>query len=41
MVYGPGAKGNLASLQRLADTSWPLPLAALHRRAARSSAWTI
>ena len=27
MVYGPGAKGNLASLQRVADTAWPLPLA--------------
>ena len=27
MVYGPAAKGNLASLQRLADTPWPLPLA--------------
>ena len=27
MVYGPGAKGNLASLQRVADTPWPLPMA--------------
>jgi nucleoside-diphosphate-sugar epimerase len=27
MIYGPGAKGNLANLQRLADTPWPLPLA--------------
>jgi UDP-glucose 4-epimerase len=32
MVYGPGAKGNLASLQRLADTPWPLPLAAFTGR---------
>jgi len=29
MVYGPGAKGNLAGLVRLADTSWPLPFASL------------
>jgi UDP-glucose 4-epimerase len=27
MVYGPGAKGNFARLQRLAETPWPLPLA--------------
>ena len=27
MVYGPGAKGNIARLQRLAETPWPLPLA--------------
>jgi nucleoside-diphosphate-sugar epimerase len=32
MVYGPGAKGNLAMLQRLADTPWPLPLAAFNSR---------
>ena len=32
MVYGPGAKGNLASLQRLSDTPWPLPLAAFTGR---------
>ena len=32
MVYGPGAKGNLATLLRLADTPWPLPLAAFHNR---------
>ena len=32
MVYGPAAKGNLATLQRLADTPWPLPLAAFNNR---------
>jgi nucleoside-diphosphate-sugar epimerase len=32
MVYGRGAKGNLATLLRLADTSWPLPLAAFSNR---------
>jgi UDP-glucose 4-epimerase len=32
MIYGPGAKGNLASLQRLADTPWPLPLAGFTAR---------
>lgn len=32
MVYGPAAKGNLASLQRLADTPWPLPLASFKSR---------
>jgi nucleoside-diphosphate-sugar epimerase len=32
MVYGPAAKGNLATLQRLADTPWPLPLAAFNSR---------
>ena len=32
MVYGPGAKGNLARLLRLADTPWPLPLAAFTGR---------
>ena len=34
LVYGPGARGNLRSLVRLADTPWPLPFAAL--RAPRS-----
>ena len=32
MVYGPGAKGNLASLHRLAETPWPLPLASFTTR---------
>ncbi|MBZ0139626.1 MAG: NAD-dependent epimerase/dehydratase family protein [Pseudorhodoplanes sp.] len=32
VMYGPGAKGNFASLQRLAASSWPLPLGALRRR---------
>ena len=32
MVYGPGAKGNLAMLLRVADTPWPLPLAAFNSR---------
>jgi UDP-glucose 4-epimerase len=32
MVYGPGAKGNLATLLRLSDTPWPLPLAAFASR---------
>jgi UDP-glucose 4-epimerase len=31
LVYGPGAKGNLAALLRLADTPWPLPFASLDR----------
>lgn len=32
LVYGPGAKGNLAALLRLCDTPWPLPFAALDNR---------
>ena len=32
LVFGPGAKANLASLMRLADTPWPLPFAALANR---------
>jgi nucleoside-diphosphate-sugar epimerase len=32
IVYGPGAKGNFANLQRLADTPWPLPLASFTGR---------
>lgn len=32
MVYGAGVKGNLATLQRLADTSWPLPFASFTNR---------
>jgi nucleoside-diphosphate-sugar epimerase len=31
LVYGAGAKGNLAALLRLADTPWPLPFASLDR----------
>lgn len=31
-VYGPGAKGNLASLMRLADSPWPLPFASFSNR---------
>jgi UDP-glucose 4-epimerase len=32
LVIGARAKGNLASLLRLADTGWPLPLASIHNR---------
>ncbi|WP_349371513.1 NAD-dependent epimerase/dehydratase family protein [Salinarimonas sp.] len=32
LVYGPGVKGNMASLVRLAQSPWPLPLGALHAR---------
>src|SRR5579862_467986 len=32
LVYGPEAKANLRSLLRLADTSWPLPLAGIRNR---------
>jgi len=32
LVYGPGVKGNLLSLLRLADTPCPLPFAALDNR---------
>lgn len=32
LVYGPGAKSNLAKLLRIADTAWPLPFASLHNR---------
>ena len=40
MVYGPGAKGNLASLQRLADDAVAAAAGALHGAAARSSVST-
>ena len=30
LIYGPGARGNLATLLRLADSPWPLPFASLH-----------
>lgn len=32
MVYGPGVKGNLARLVRLAASPWPLPFASLRAR---------
>ncbi len=32
LVYGPGVKGNMAALLKLADTPWPLPFGALHNR---------
>jgi UDP-glucose 4-epimerase len=32
VMYGEGVKGNLAVLQRLAATSWPLPFGALRAR---------
>ncbi|MBK5959738.1 hypothetical protein CCR97_16230 [Rhodoplanes elegans] len=32
LVYGPGVKGNMALLMRLADTFWPLPFGAFRNR---------
>jgi nucleoside-diphosphate-sugar epimerase len=32
LVYGPGVKGNLLSLLRLADSPWPLPFGAIDNR---------
>jgi len=32
LIYGPGVKGNLAELIRLARSPWPLPLGALRNR---------
>jgi UDP-glucose 4-epimerase len=32
LVYGPGVKGNMAALLKLAATSWPLPLGSLTAR---------
>ena len=32
LIYGPGVKGNLADLVRLARSPWPLPLGALRNR---------
>ncbi len=32
LVYGPGAKGNLRALVRLADSAWPLPLGGIRNR---------
>jgi nucleoside-diphosphate-sugar epimerase len=32
LIYGPGVKGNLASLMRIAQSPWPLPFGALSNR---------
>jgi UDP-glucose 4-epimerase len=32
LIYGPGVKGNLADLMRLARSPWPLPFGALRNR---------
>lgn len=32
LVYGPGVKGNMAALLKLAQSPWPLPLGGLHSR---------
>ncbi|MFD2182362.1 NAD-dependent epimerase/dehydratase family protein [Rhodoplanes azumiensis] len=32
LVYGPGVKGNMALLMRIADRPWPLPLGAFRNR---------
>ena len=32
LVYGPGVKGNFASLIRLVQKGWPLPLGAVHNK---------
>jgi len=32
LVYGPGVKGNMAALLKLARTRWPLPLASLEAK---------
>ena len=32
LIYGPGVKGNLASLLRLARSPWPLPFGSLRNR---------
>ena len=32
LIYGPGVKGNLANLMRLARSPWPLPFGALAGR---------
>jgi UDP-glucose 4-epimerase len=32
LVYGPGVKGNMAQLMRLARSSWPLPLGSITAR---------
>lgn len=32
LIYGPGVKGNLADLMRLAQSPWPLPFGAMRNR---------
>lgn len=32
LVYGPGVKGNMGRLVRLADSPWPLPFGCLHNK---------
>jgi len=32
LIYGPGVKGNLASLMRIAQSPWPLPFGAMRNR---------
>src|SRR5262249_58910773 len=32
LIYGPGVKGNLASLTRLARSPWPLPFGSMRNR---------
>lgn len=32
LMYGPGCKGNMATLMRVARTNWPLPLGAMRAR---------
>ena len=32
LIYGPGVKGNLASLMRIAKSPWPLPFGAMRNR---------
>jgi UDP-glucose 4-epimerase len=32
LIYGPGVKGNLASLTRLAQSPWPLPFGSMRNR---------
>jgi UDP-glucose 4-epimerase len=32
VVYGPGVRGNVGTLLRLADSPWPLPFASFHNR---------
>ncbi len=32
LIYGPGVKGNLASLMRIARSPWPLPFGAMRNR---------
>jgi len=32
LIYGAGVKGNLAALERLAQSPWPLPFGAMRNR---------